>query len=518
MAAPSLPGRPGLLLKPSPRWRSQQLRKKESLATIPAPASRLQPLLAASKHQDMSRLLSHTSLQAAISSFFVIEFFAGSDSKYKDRDPDSAPTNNTPPKILGPELRAVQNHRELANETEFPVNDMIKHPKKVNFEANNTGSCSSATIGSFINMRFIGNSYHHRKEDNKTAALVHDPDRLGLEMVLLRARLPGPNDDHLDRDGDDDEYNHRDGVDTTTQVVATVTTRPTWTIEKFSVTTIKPKKRWDPDGNALEARATTTTSVCPSAAQTNACSCLYPCAGPVTKDSRKTQKVLETETSYYITTNYVTVTYDEYDARPTTETTPYTWTTTKAVLATHTRTIKCTPLISNPSFYLSATISPIPTTTPSLPFIAKYVRVEPTFDWISEIFIPQYTRYKSDATLFTLDSKGRLVTPTTYGDRFSGTDDFNSFEPFYFLSRNFVQNRSPYWPYIVCELLEPSGRFAGGYKELNCHGTGFWPLKVFQFCPEYLRYYPFGTILGTELSDTSPDCFQVTYLVVPACG
>ncbi|KAK3688719.1 hypothetical protein B0T22DRAFT_490347 [Podospora appendiculata] len=304
-------------------------------------------------------------------------------------------------------------------------------------------------------------------------------------------------------------------TDTTTQAVATVTTRPTWTVEKFSVTTIKPKKRWDPDENALEARATATTSVCQSGAQESACSCLYPCAGPVTKDSRKTQKVIETETTYYITTNYVTVTYDEYDARPTTETFPYTWTTTKAILATHTRTIKCTPSVSNPSFYLSATISPLPT---PLAFNAKYVRVEPTFDWISDIFIPQYTRYKADATLFTLDAKGRLVTPTAYGDRFSATDDFNSFEPFYFLSRKFVQDRLPYWPYIVCELLEPSGRFDGGYKELDCHGTGFWPLKVFQFCPEYLRYYPFGTILGTELSETSPDCFQVTYLVVPACG
>ncbi|KAK3368119.1 hypothetical protein B0H63DRAFT_487732 [Podospora didyma] len=318
---------------------------------------------------------------------------------------------------------------------------------------------------------------------------------------------------------------HRyDWTETSTTEVATVTATPTWTVQKFAVTTVAPKKRYDPNGGegGLEARAV--TSVCPSSLQKRACSCLYTCPGPNTKDNQKTVKVVETETAYVFSTLYVTATEDEYYPTFTTETSSVTYTTTSAVFATHTRTVKCMPSVANPSFYLSATISPLPT---PLPFNNQYVRLEPDFDWYREegaLFWPKYTPLKADGSVFSLDDKGRLVSPTVYGDHFSSTDDFNTLEPFYFLTRSWVQAHSTKdrgegfgWDYLTCELAPPSGKYPGGYKELKCHG-GYWNLTVFQYCPLYETYYPFGTVVGTIWEEEAPACYIITFLVVPVCG
>ncbi len=75
---------------------------------------------------------------------------------------------------------------------------------------------------------------------------------------------------------------------------------------KWAVTTVKPRKRYIPgDGELedaeLEARNNAkTTSICPSAVQKSACSCIYTCPGPSEKDKRKTVKTTETETEYIV--------------------------------------------------------------------------------------------------------------------------------------------------------------------------------------------------------------------------
>ncbi|KAK3399890.1 eukaryotic translation initiation factor 3 subunit 3 [Sordaria brevicollis] len=66
-------------------------------------------------------------------------------------------------------------------------NEMIRHLKEVNVDANNVGWYTSATMGNFINMSFIENQYHYQKDNEKTVALVHDVSRSSQGALSLRA-------------------------------------------------------------------------------------------------------------------------------------------------------------------------------------------------------------------------------------------------------------------------------------------------------------------------------------------
>ncbi|KAF3766727.1 hypothetical protein M406DRAFT_345129 [Cryphonectria parasitica EP155] len=66
-------------------------------------------------------------------------------------------------------------------------NEMIRHLKEVNVDANNVGWYTSATMGNFINLGFIENQYHYQRENNNVVALVHDVSRSSQGSLSLRA-------------------------------------------------------------------------------------------------------------------------------------------------------------------------------------------------------------------------------------------------------------------------------------------------------------------------------------------
>ncbi|KAI1326508.1 hypothetical protein F5Y16DRAFT_374976 [Xylariaceae sp. FL0255] len=66
-------------------------------------------------------------------------------------------------------------------------NDMIRHLKEVNVDANNVGWYTSATMGNYVNMGFIENQCHYQRENDKTVALVHDVSRSSQGALSLRA-------------------------------------------------------------------------------------------------------------------------------------------------------------------------------------------------------------------------------------------------------------------------------------------------------------------------------------------
>lgn len=66
-------------------------------------------------------------------------------------------------------------------------NDMIRHLKEVNVDANNVGWYTSATMGNFVNLGFIENMYHYQRENNNVVALVHDVSRSSQGALSLRA-------------------------------------------------------------------------------------------------------------------------------------------------------------------------------------------------------------------------------------------------------------------------------------------------------------------------------------------
>ncbi|KAI1456364.1 eukaryotic translation initiation factor 3 subunit 3 [Annulohypoxylon moriforme] len=66
-------------------------------------------------------------------------------------------------------------------------NDMIRHLKEVNVDANNVGWYTSATMGNFVNPSFIENQYHYQRENERTVALVHDVSRSSQGALSLRA-------------------------------------------------------------------------------------------------------------------------------------------------------------------------------------------------------------------------------------------------------------------------------------------------------------------------------------------
>ncbi|KAI0009701.1 eukaryotic translation initiation factor 3 subunit 3 [Xylariaceae sp. FL0662B] len=72
-------------------------------------------------------------------------------------------------------------------------NEMIRHLKEVNVDANNVGWYTSATMGNFVNSNFIENQYHYQRENDKTVALVHDVSRSSQGVLSLRAFKLTPN-------------------------------------------------------------------------------------------------------------------------------------------------------------------------------------------------------------------------------------------------------------------------------------------------------------------------------------
>ena len=66
-------------------------------------------------------------------------------------------------------------------------NDMIRHMKEVNIDANNVGWYTSATMGNFINLSFIENQFHYQRDNEFTVALVHDVSRSSQGTLSLRA-------------------------------------------------------------------------------------------------------------------------------------------------------------------------------------------------------------------------------------------------------------------------------------------------------------------------------------------
>jgi hypothetical protein len=180
---------------------------------------------------------------------------------------------------------------------------------------------------------------------------------------------------------------------------------------------------------------------------------------------------------------------------------------------TNTRTVKCTPSVANPSFYLKAT------NVPTVPDVNnKYLQAFPNPYYgglLPSHKLPHFTS-KDLASVFYLDSKLRLLTPAKTGTSYAYADDFNDFQLFHFLERGQIQP-NPYYFYAECVLNPPSGNFAGDYKELTCSTAGYWNLHIFQFCPLYLEFYDTGLVLGAERSPETPDCLDIVFLVVPVC-
>jgi len=66
-------------------------------------------------------------------------------------------------------------------------NEMIRHLREVNVDANNVGWYTSAAMGNFMNLGFIENQYHYQKDNDRTVALVHDVSRSSQGTLSLRA-------------------------------------------------------------------------------------------------------------------------------------------------------------------------------------------------------------------------------------------------------------------------------------------------------------------------------------------
>ncbi|KEY69262.1 hypothetical protein S7711_01713 [Stachybotrys chartarum IBT 7711] len=307
-----------------------------------------------------------------------------------------------------------------------------------------------------------------------------------------------------------------DYTETSTTYFTTVTATITSTQEKWVITTPPPRpSRRDGAPHPKDLGARAITSVCPSAAQKSACSCIYACPSDVTRDRRRTITERYTDTAYDFTTQFITYTNTEYEPTLHTVVESATDESTHIVKATRTRTIKCTPGVPNSSFYLSATVSPVP--TPSQQFVDKYVYAEPSqLGAIDPYFSPQYAPAKDVGSVFYLDSQARLVTPSSYGNLYANIDYFNDFQLVNFMSRQDIRTQE--YLFLACALLPPSGRFAGGYRELDCIAYGAFNPHIFQWCPIYDDFFGRPTVLGSYYSPEAPACFNITFLAVPVCG
>lgn len=125
--------------------------------------------------------------------------------------------------------------------------------------------------------------------------------------------------------------------------------------------------------------------------------------------------------------------------------------------------------------------------------------------------------------MFSLDSKSRLIVPSSDGTLYGQIDDYNNFQPFSFLPRGVIQN----FPerkllYANCKLNPPSGSYAGGLQELTCSTVGTFPASQFYYDEPYLEFYDQPIVLGAaDRCATRGDpetCHEVVFLVVPVCG
>ncbi|KAH6890548.1 hypothetical protein B0T10DRAFT_486166 [Thelonectria olida] len=66
-------------------------------------------------------------------------------------------------------------------------NEMIRHLKEVNVDANNVGWYTSATMGNFLNMSFVENMVHYQKDNESTVALVYDASKSSQGNLTFRA-------------------------------------------------------------------------------------------------------------------------------------------------------------------------------------------------------------------------------------------------------------------------------------------------------------------------------------------
>lgn len=66
-------------------------------------------------------------------------------------------------------------------------NEMIRHVKEVNVDANNVGWYTSATMGNFVNSNFVENQYLYQKDNGRTVALVYDASKTSQGNLTLRA-------------------------------------------------------------------------------------------------------------------------------------------------------------------------------------------------------------------------------------------------------------------------------------------------------------------------------------------
>lgn len=66
-------------------------------------------------------------------------------------------------------------------------NEMIRHLKEVNVDANSVGWYTSATMGNFVSLGFIENQFHYQRDNDQVVALVHDTSRSSQGALSLRA-------------------------------------------------------------------------------------------------------------------------------------------------------------------------------------------------------------------------------------------------------------------------------------------------------------------------------------------
>lgn len=71
-------------------------------------------------------------------------------------------------------------------------NEMVRHLKEVNVDANSVGWYTSATMGNFVNMSFIENQYHYQKDNASTVGLVYDTSKSSQGNLTLKAYRLAP--------------------------------------------------------------------------------------------------------------------------------------------------------------------------------------------------------------------------------------------------------------------------------------------------------------------------------------
>ncbi|KAK6524728.1 hypothetical protein TWF281_011628 [Arthrobotrys megalospora] len=303
-----------------------------------------------------------------------------------------------------------------------------------------------------------------------------------------------------------------DYTETTYTAVATETLTPTYTVERFVITTVKPRaRRWEEAVHAKDLlKREKTTSICPSAIEKQACSCIITsCDPPVTQDDRKTIKKGTVETFYSLLEIPITYTNTEWEPIYTTETESYTETVKSGVLSTHTTTIKCTPSSTNSFFYLQATDAP--------PVNGQYWWVAPTNPRLLSFSIEAaFTPDILAATVFSLDSEKRLITRHKNGTMYANVDHYSGFTLVHHMDRREIQRRS--YEFLRCEIKPASGRYPGGYGELYCLADGFFNREVWNYCPIYLEWFNSPLVIGSHWSDRAPECSPIMFLVKPVCG